>query len=50
VVIANLKKDPEKVRDIQMVLDNLREGWKTLTQKASKPEGSTLTGGIRITG
>ena len=50
VVIANLKKDPEQVRDIQSILDNLREGWKTLSQKSNSSQGSTLTGGIRITG
>jgi len=50
VVIANLKKDAKKVRDIQAVLDNLREGWKSLSEKASTSKGSTLKGGIRITG
>ncbi len=50
VVIANLKKDPEKVRDIQSILDNLREGWLTLSKKASSSQESKLTGGIRITG
>lgn len=50
VVVANLKKDVAMVRDIQMILNNLREGWKSIVKQTSNSGSTRLTGGIRITG
>ncbi|OGH02410.1 MAG: flagellar export chaperone FliS [Candidatus Lambdaproteobacteria bacterium RIFOXYD1_FULL_56_27] len=50
IVIANLKKDAELVREIQKVIGNLREGWKELYAASQKPQSNTVSREIRVTG
>lgn len=50
IVVANLKKDISMVRDIQVVLNNLREGWKSIVKQTAATGSTRITGGIRITG
>jgi len=47
IVLANLKKDAQMVRDVQGILNNLREGFKGASQKQTQ---STQNRNIRITG
>ncbi|PCI22437.1 MAG: flagellar export chaperone FliS [SAR324 cluster bacterium] len=51
VVIANLKKDIHKIREVQKVLNNLREGWKVVKSAgAARPMQRMANAGARFTG
>jgi flagellar protein FliS len=50
IVIANLKKDVAKIREVQGVLKNLSEGWKQISQKSQIAAPSATPQKIRITG
>ena len=52
VVMANLRKDVKKIREVQQVLANLAAGWKGLQTKASvRPMQRQAYGSkIRVTG
>jgi len=47
IVMANLKKDAEMVKDVQGILNNLREGFKGLVKKQQtigQPQSIRVTG------
>jgi len=47
IVMANLKKDAEMVKDVQGILNNLREGFKGLAKKQQtigQPQSIRVTG------
>ena len=58
LVLANLTKDIEKVRSVQRIMNNLREGWVTATQAAApaptqqRPVGQAggYNPGLKVTG
>jgi len=50
IVIANLKKDIQKVKEIQTILKNLGDGWKQIGQKQVQPAAEAAPQQIRITG
>ncbi len=51
IVIANLKKDIQAIKDVQMVLDNLADGWKHVNQiRGSNKAASAVPQQIRVTG
>lgn len=51
VVIANLKKDPAKIREIQQVLSNIRLAWKQIGKKeVNLKTGTDAFQKIRVTG
>ena len=49
IVVANLKKDLNKVYEIQELLNNLREGWREISKSEMKG-GQVAPKSIRITG
>jgi flagellin-specific chaperone FliS len=50
-VIANLKKDVETIQDVQVILNNLAEGWKQIHRpKAGLRSTTPVQQQIRITG
>jgi flagellar protein FliS len=51
IVIANLKKDVETIQDVQVILNNLAEGWKQIHRpKAGLRSTTPVQQQIRITG
>jgi len=51
IVIANLKKDAAAIRDVQQVLHNLGEGWRTIAKNSQARSASpAVDRKIRITG
>ena len=50
IVIANLKKDIQMIKDVQTVLGNLSEGWKQMAKKDTRPQMESAPQQIRITG
>ena len=50
IVIANLKKDIQMIKDVQTVLGNLSEGWKQMAKKETTPLMNSAPQQIRITG
>ncbi len=51
VVISNLKKDTQMIREIQQVLNNLRGAWKHLGQKDVRfKSGTDVVQKISVTG
>jgi len=51
VVVANLKKDQAKVQEVRKILNNLREGWHSISKTENSLENNPQTPkNIRITG
>lgn len=51
LVIANLKKDPEVIKQVQKILNNLREGWAASGQTTLKEKTqATSYGRVDLTG
>ena len=50
LVEANLKKDPEPVREVRRYLDDLRGAWSQASAKASVPDypGDVPRGGVNL--
>ncbi|MGK0289609.1 MAG: flagellar protein FliS [bacterium] len=51
IVIANLKKDTQKIREIQKILNNLRDGWaQTKGSGVTKTTPKAMPQKVRYTG
>ena len=50
IVIANLKKDAEMVKDVQKVLANVGEGFREVQKQSAPQQTNSVNRSIRITG
>lgn len=50
IVIANLKKDAQIIRDVQAVINNLGDGWRHIGQTKTGLRSTSTNQQIRITG